>query len=151
MANEQHVQALGKRQLAVWVHVALMGSLLIYLFGVEVGLRRMVVTPVGGGGSAFASLRYVFYGIAVLLVLVVRRLPAWLLPGSNTPEPLRSTRLLQASVLSSAICEVPAILGLVIVFLTGSHRDFHYLLFFSLVLFVFHFPRRTFWESGGEG
>jgi hypothetical protein len=151
MAKNPNAQPLGKRQLAVLIHALLMGSLIIYLLVVEIGFRAVIVTPEGGRAETFPSLRYVFYGIAVLLVLVVRRLPAWLLPGGDAPEPLKSTRLLQASVLTSALCEVPAILGLVIVLLTGSFRDFHYLLFFSLVLFVFHFPRRDYWESGGEG
>jgi hypothetical protein len=151
MTEDRNVRPPGKRQIAVLIHAALMGCLLIYLLLVEVVFRGMIVTPVDGAGGAFSSLRYVFYGIAVLMVLIIRRFPAWLLPGTDTQEPIKGTRLLQASILTSALCEVPAILGLVIVLLTGSHRDFHYLLFFSLVLFVFHFPRRSSWEIEGGG
>lgn len=151
MTEDRNVSLPGKRQIAVLVHAALMGSLLIYLLVVEVVFRGMVVTPAGGPGGAFSSLRYIFYGIAVLMVLIIRRVPAWLKPGADASEPIKSMRLLQASVLTSALCEIPAILGLMIVLLTGSHRDFHYLLFFSLVLFVFHFPRRSSWEIGGGG
>ena len=139
----------GKQQIAVLIHAALMGSLLIYLLLVEVVFRGMDLSPSPGAGDAFGYLRYVFYGIAVLLILFIRRFPAWLRTGADVPEPERSTRLLQTSILTSALCEVPAILGLVMVLLTGSHRDFHYLLFMSLVLFVYYFPRRSFWATAG--
>jgi hypothetical protein len=124
-----------------------MGSLLIYLLLVEVVFRGMDLSPSPGAGGVFGSLRYVFYGIAVLLLLFIRRFPVWLRTGAGVPEQERSTRLLQTSILTSALCEVPAILGLVMVLMTGSHRDFHYLLFLSLVLFVFYFPRRSFWAT----
>jgi hypothetical protein len=140
----------GRRQIAVLIHVSLMGSLLIYLLLAEVVFRSMDLSPSPGAGDAFGSLRYVFYGVAVLLILFIRRFPAWLRSGADIPEPERSTRLLQTAILTSALCEVPAILGLVMVLLTGSHRDFHYLLFLSLVLFAFYFPRRSFWVTGGE-
>lgn len=149
MTEDRNVRQLGKQQIAVLIHAALMGSLLIYLLLVEVVFRGMDLSPSPGAGGVFGSLRYVFYGIAVLLLLFIRRFPVWLRTGAGVPEPERNTRLLQTSILTSALCEVPAILGLVMVLMTGSHRDFHYLLFLSLVLFVFYFPRRSFWVTAG--
>lgn len=149
MNQESHDQGSKKRRIAVLIHVAMMGSLLVYLLVIEVVFRRMDLSPPSGAGGAFSSLRYVFYGIAVLLILFIRRFPAWMRIGADIPEPEKSMRLFQASILTSALCEIPAILGLVLVLLTGLHRDFHYLLFLSLVLFVFYFPRRSFWETTG--
>jgi hypothetical protein len=149
MNHESGPRRIGRRRIAVLIHVSLMASLLIYLLLVEVVFRSMDLSPSPGTGGSFGSLRYVFYGISVLLILFIRRFPAWLKTGPGVPEPERSNRLLQTSILTSTLCEVPAILGLVMVLLTGSHRDFHYLLFLSLVLFVFYFPRRSFWEAGG--
>jgi len=151
MTEDRNVRPPGRRKIAVLVHAALMGCLLIYLLVVEVVFRGMGVNPAGGAAGTFPSLRYVFYGVAVIMVLIIRRVPAWLKPGADASEPIKSIRMLQASVLTSALCEIPATLGLVIVLLTGSHRDFHYLLFFSMVLFVFHFPRRSSWEIEGGG
>ena len=149
MTEDRNVRQPGKQQIAVLIHAALMGSLLIYLLLVEVVFRGMDLSPFPGAGGVFGSLRYVFYGIAVLLLLFIRRFPVWLRTGADVSEPERSIRLLQTSILTSALCEVPAILGLVMVLMTGSHRDFHYLLFLSLVLFVFYFPRRSFWATAG--
>jgi len=150
MNQDPNTRQSGRRRIAVMIHVSLMGSLLIYFLLVEIVFRRMDLSPPPGEVGGFGSLRYVFYGISVLLILFIRRFPVWLKTGPDVPEPERSTRLLQTSILTSTLCEVPAILGLVMVLLTGSHRDFHYLLFLSLVLFVFYFPRLSFWETGGE-
>jgi len=136
-----------KLRLATLIHIAFMGSLLVYL-GVVVWIQ--IGTETAPPGGTFSSLRYVFYGISVMLIILLRRLPAWFGAGSRATDSHRSTRLFQISVLTSAVCEIPAILGLVMALLTGQRQDFYFLVGLAFILFLLHFPRRSRWE-GAEG
>jgi hypothetical protein len=140
-----------KLRLAALIHAAFMGSLLVYLGLVVFGLDRMQIRPeMDPASGSFNSLRYVFYGISIILVLLLRRLPAWSVAGSQASDSQRIARLFQVSVLTSALCEIPAILGLVLALLTGRRQDFYFLVGLALILFLLHFPRRTRWEEAGE-
>ncbi len=139
-----------KPQMAVWIHAALMASLPVYLLLVLVMLPRMQGLPAAGSDSRFALLRYIFYGAAVGIVLLIRRIQTWFAPRPGVSSAERTARLLQVSILSSSLCEVPAILGLTLELLAGWRRDFYFLLILSLALFVIYFPRRTFWNTEGR-
>ncbi len=139
-----------KLRLAALIHLALMGSLLVYLGVVVFGLDRIQIgTEMAPPGGTFSSLRYVFYGVSVILVILLRRLPAWFGAGSRVTDSHRSIRLFQISVLTSALCEFPAILGLVLALLTGQRQDFYFLVGLAFILFLLHFPRRSRWEEVG--
>ncbi len=140
-----------RQRLAALIHVAFMVSLLVYIGVVAFGLDWMEVRPeVVPAGGAFNTLRYVFYGFSVILVLLLRRLPAWFGPGAQASDSARAARMFQASVLTSALCEIPAILGLLLAVLTGQRQDFYYLIGLSFILFLLYFPRRSRWEEAGE-
>jgi hypothetical protein len=53
--------------------------------------------------------------------------------------------MLQASVLTSALAEVPALFGLVLFLMSGLNVDFYVLTFVSLVLMFMFFPRYAGW------
>jgi cytochrome b561 len=141
-------QTLAWKKLAVTIHIGFMASLLVY--GVVVWLVIPRIEPSlsqAAAGTLSNNVRYVFFGIAVLVVLALRRLPRLLGPKKDEPEEVNSARRLRASILTSALCEVPAVLGLAMVFLTGSQRDFLYLTGISIVFFLIYFPRESMWEE----
>ena len=136
-----------KSLLAVWIHTAMMASLPVYLLLVLVALPRMSGFSQAGSLIDFTSLRFIFYGAALVIVLLIRRIHTRFMPKPEVPREERSARKFQISVLSSALCEVPAILGLTLVLVAGWRRDFYFLLMLSLALFVIYFPRRSFWGT----
>jgi hypothetical protein len=56
-------------------------------------------------------------------------------------------RLTTAAVITYALCESPAIFGLVLYFLGRSASDFHLFLLISLFFFATSFPRFSQWEE----
>ena len=108
-------------------------------------------------------LRYVFLGIALaefFLINTVRRLMLRPRQGRNVQEgPFSATtvRLLTTSIITFAICESVAILGLVLFFLTREASDYYLLMAISLICFAVYFPRYGQWkawveaEEGGVG
>ncbi len=133
---------------AVFVHVAVVAVVFLYAVMLEVLKARLRPMPRLAAGLDVQLLRYIFYGLAIGAVIVVRLANRGLLrdrPGEPYPELLH--RLSRAGILSSILCEAPAMLGLVLVLLTGATRDFYYLLFVSLVLAFMYFPRRRTWTE----
>ncbi len=127
------------------VGIAIIASLFIYLVIVFM-LRPESLTL--ATVQSTESLRYVFYGLSVVIVIVLRLLRGLLL--RQQPSDARRVligKLQRTSILSMALSEGPAVFGLVLFFLGGMRRDFIILLFVSLVLVFMHFPRLRNWEG----
>jgi hypothetical protein len=120
--------------LARIIHLGLLAAVLAYVPVVELFLSRAQVPP----NPTFVDLRYYFFAAAVLILVLLRQLRGR--PGKRMPP-------LSASVFISALCEVPAILGLVHAILSGTRRDFYYLAGLSVIFFLLHFPAAEIWES----
>lgn len=133
----------------VIVNGALAASLFVYALIVE--LIRSQLRPFSGflsAGPPYQTLRYLIFGIAVGAVVLVRlcgRTSLKARPGED-PHHLIS-RLSRTAVLTSALGELPAILGFVLFLLTGFFRDFYVLLIASLVLEFMYFPRLKVWQD----
>lgn len=143
-------QILARKKTAALIHIAFMASLLVY--GAVVWLVVPALDPVlpaRDAGGVPNNLRYVFFGTAVLVVLALRNLPRLLGPKAGESAEVNSARRLKASILTSALCEVPAALGLALVLLTGSQRDFLYLTGLSLLFFLIYFPRESLYQEEG--
>ncbi|MEW5901587.1 MAG: hypothetical protein AB1715_09020 [Acidobacteriota bacterium] len=128
---------------------ALIASLLIYALVIAV-VRSQWPSFRGLAPAALAqTLRYVFYGLGVVAVVLVRLIGRSPLkpPRENETPLLFIQRLGRSSLLAAAVAEVPAVLGFILFFLTGSGRDFFYLLFVSLFLEFMFFPRISNWEA----
>jgi len=133
---------------AVFVHVAIVAAVLMYAVILEVLKVTLRPMPRLAAGTNVQVLRYVFYGLAVGAVIAVRLVNRGMLrdrPGEPFREFLH--RLSRTAILTSILCEAPAMLGLVLVFLTGAIRDFYYLLFVSLFLAFMYFPRSRTWTE----
>jgi F0F1-type ATP synthase membrane subunit c/vacuolar-type H+-ATPase subunit K len=135
-------------RVAVFVHATIVATILIYALVLEVLKTSLRPMPRLAAGTNVQVLRYIFYGLAIVAVVLVRQVNRGVL--RNRPgEPLREYlhRLSRTAVLSSILSEAPALLGLVLAFLTGVSRDFWYLMFVSFFLAFMYFPRRRTWTE----
>ncbi len=133
---------------AVSIHAAVVAAVFLYAIVIEVLRAVLKPLPKLAAGLNPQTLRYVFYGLAVVAVISVRQANKGMLKAVEG-EPLREFlhRLSRISILTSILCEVPAGLGVVLVLLVGSFRDFYYLLFVSLFLAFMYFPRSRNWAQ----
>jgi hypothetical protein len=137
---------------ALFVAAAVLAALPVYILAVEILKGRGVrLGPSLAAGTANA-LRYGLYGAAVAAVILLRVLRGMIIrkrPGDSPDR--RAQKLLQASILTSVLSEVPALLGVVLFLVAGFYRDFYILLIVSLFLMFMFFPRYRNWsEWAGE-
>ncbi len=133
------------------IGIAIIASLFVLLVVVEV--LRAKAGPFRGFVSlpAIATLRYIFYGLAVIEVVATRLLQGILLrrsPGDDVKG--TALKLVRTAVVTLSLSEVPALLGLVLFLLGGLNKDFYALLGVSLVLIFMYFPRLGSWEDWVE-
>lgn len=133
---------------AVVLASSMLAVLFIYLAAVEI--IRAHMAPFSGLVEIKNTmlLRYVFYGIAVFQVILIRVLRGFLLRKTFSSEKTNlADDLFKTSILILALSEIPAILGLVLFLLAGLNRDFYILLFVSLFLMFMYFPRYNNWKT----
>jgi hypothetical protein len=127
---------------------AIIGSLFIYLVVEEIIKAQYV--PFEGFVSGFNStpLRYALYVLAVAQLAVIIKIRGILLKKDAFENIERVTiKLTRTSIITSALCEVPALYGLILFLLSGLSRDFYILLIWSGFLFFLYFPRYSDWEK----
>jgi hypothetical protein len=92
------------------------------------------------------SVGFVLASIAIyFLINFIRKLILRKKPGDNIPNLI--VKLSFANIVSMALCELPALFGLILFWGTGIYRDCYILMIISLVLFYKFFPRYSFWEE----
>jgi F0F1-type ATP synthase membrane subunit c/vacuolar-type H+-ATPase subunit K len=133
---------------ASMIGVAIIAGLFVYLIVVEV--LRTQLKPFRGFAPIpeMKTFRYIFYGLAVLEVLIIRLVQSLLLkraPGDTAKIAVQ--KLFRTSILTVCLSEVPAILGLVLFLIGGLNKDFYALLAVSLVLVFMYFPRLASWQD----
>jgi hypothetical protein len=130
------------------IGVSIIASLLVYL-GVAEFIRARFRPFRGFANIAdLQQLRYVFFGLAIMTVIVIRVLrPVLLKKSSQEDEKAVFHRLQRASLVTLVLSEVPGILGLILFILGGLNIDFYLLLFASLLLVFMYFPRLSSWEE----
>ena len=130
------------------VGAAIIGSLFLYVGLVEVGRARL--KPFLGLARIENPLvlRYAFYAAAIVIVVSSRILNSLILrkPRQADPEVV-VRRLGLAALVSMALGEGPAVMGLALFLLGGFSLDFYMLLIVSLVLEFMYFPRLRNWED----
>ena len=134
-------------RMTVFVGLSMMTSLLIYLIVATV-VERQVSMEVGD------VVFYIGIGISAALFFVVRIVTGAMLgPGGERTGSASAAggppiaKLQTAAIVTFAICEVPAVLGLVLYFLGRSMTDFYLFLLISLFCFATYFPRFGQWEE----
>ncbi|MDH7499446.1 MAG: hypothetical protein QHH30_03585 [candidate division NC10 bacterium] len=133
---------------AVGIGAAMIASLFIYAVLVEVLKRQQV--PFGSLAS-FPEIKWLstlLYVLALLQIVVIRIVQRLLWKKRATDDlPSLIARLNACTMVTYALCEAPAIYGLVLFLLGGLYRDFYLLLAYSLLLQLAYFPRYGRWEE----
>jgi hypothetical protein len=130
------------------VGAAVIASLFLYAVVVEVG--RAWLKPFLGFARVENALvlRYAFYAAAIVIVISSRILNSLILRKSRQDDPKAIIRKLSlAAIVSMALGEGPAVMGLALFLLGGFSRDFYMLLIVSLFLEFMYFPRLRNWEN----
>lgn len=122
----------------------------LFIYAVMIELIRGQLRPFAGFARFpdLEMLRYLFFGLALLQIALIETLRRTLLrigPSDDGQTLIR--KLGTSAVVTYALCEVPAIYGLVLFFLGGLYRDSYLLLAYSLALLLIYFPRYARWEE----
>ena len=125
-----------------FIGLALIGSVFLYAGVVEV-LKRTMDPFAGFAGLPVAqvmTLKYVFVALAIGDFFLIKFIQKIL--GARSVQ-----QLMQAAIVTFALSEAVAILGLVLFLLNGHAMDFYTFMFLSLFYFWFFFPRYQDWED----
>lgn len=135
-------------QTSTIVNSAIMASLFIYVIVAEIIKARYEPFEGFVRDSNLHPLRYSLYALALVQLVVIIKIRGILLKKDsfNSMEDV-IIRLSRASIITSALCEVPAIFGLILFLLGGRSKDFYILLVWSGILFFLYFPRYSNWEK----
>ncbi len=138
---------------ARWIALAMLGSLLIEGFVVE--MMRWFA-PFAGFADAETGLsphwQYVILVVGLSDLVFLPFLQRSLLTVRNSPQPSALiSRLMTVTIISLAVSYTPALLGLVSFLMWGERLAFYALWGVSLVAMLVYFPRLRFWEAWVEG
>jgi hypothetical protein len=140
------VQAAHRR--ATIIVGAMISSLVVYVLVVEVVSRTAAV---GMSTQPPEIVRWILYGVALSMVFACNLVRPFMLRGVR-PAPEGTVdemvaRLTTAHVVTAALAETPAVVGLVLYFIGGQSADFYILAVVSLYLLMRHFPRLGQWMA----
>ena len=127
--------------------IPMVSSLLLYW-----GLVQFVVPPKPVAADSIPFLRLALYVVAttgLVVMLFLKKLFLQKKPEDALPTLL--VRLKIWTIIAFALCEAPAIYGLVLYFSGGSRVDFYVLGAFSLLLFAVFFPKQDQWREYAAG
>jgi hypothetical protein len=142
MKKEELIKA---RRTAAMISAAIISAVFLYAAVVEAVSRFAAFSP-PVTGTASAVLRYALYFLGVSAVLALRFVrPA--MESRRNASPDAAARMLAQAVVTSALCEVPALAGFMLFVLTGGYWDFYLLASFSTVMELINFPTYREWED----
>ena len=131
------------RYLAVnFIGLAMIAAVFVYAGVVE--LIKWQLAPFPGFARldprTVSLLKYVFLGIAATQYGIIKIVQKILLARSVDNLP-------QAAIITFALCESVAVLGLVLFLLAGQPLDFYIFMLISLGFFYLFFPKYEQWEQ----
>jgi hypothetical protein len=85
-------------------------------------------------------LRYIFLALAAAQYVIIKVVQKIVLAQSSDNLP-------QAAIITFALCEAVAILGLALFLLAGNSQDFYIFMALSLLFFYLNFPKYDQWEQ----
>jgi len=121
-----------------------------FLYAVAVVVVSISQAPFEGfaGQTQPTSLRLALWSIAVVVAGVIGMVRKALLGHSPSgDQAAQARRLVSTSIVTAALAEVPAVLGLVLFMLSAMRIDFYALFVLSLVLQAVYFPRLEGWRQ----
>jgi len=149
-------------RVAVIIGLAMMASFLVYAAIVGIlekdpsGLRNAPVLP----GSQVETIKFALIGVTAVLFFVIRVFNTRILNAEGEQGKMLDSRprlipgvapefgrLTTTAIVTYALCETPAIFGLVLFFIGRNASDFHLFLLISLFFFAVYFPKFSQWEE----
>jgi hypothetical protein len=125
----------------------MVGGIFFYLLLVELSKPDIHFLQGGSLSPEVTPITYFLLSFSALTLFLIWFVRSQILegkaPGGKTP----ASRLLTASILTDALCEMMAINGLTLFFLTRNSLNFYIFLLLSFVLFTYFFPRYAKWEE----
>ncbi len=142
LPKNSHI-ALKARYLSVnFIGLAMIAAVFVYAGVVEVIKWRWA--PFAGFAALPAAtaslLKYIFLALAAGQYFIIKIIQKIVLAQSVDNLP-------QAAIITFALCETVAILGLVLFLLTGNGLDFYVFMVISLGFFYVYFPKYEQWEE----
>ena len=133
---------------SVIFYIAFMLSLIIYLIVFAVLKARIPEFQGMMEKIDFPWLRFAFYGLGLVQIFLIKFIRETATKSLTTVDvQILIQHLQRVSMISAVLCEVPAMLGWVLFFLSGKSQDFYFLMIVSFFLFVMYFPRLSNWEK----
>lgn len=124
-----------------FIGLAMIGSVFLCALVVEILKRTLAPFPglAGLTPAQAQNLKYFFVALALADFFLIKFLQKILGFGS-------AQQLIRAAIISYALSESVAVLGLVLFLMAGNAMDFYTFMFLSLFYFWFFFPRIKDWE-----
>jgi hypothetical protein len=136
------------------VGIIMLSSLLFYAVIIEFVARTpWLLGKAASDGVKPDGLRMVFTAVSAVCVGVCFYLKKESLKGAATGRIGSAQKLYLTAIIVYSICEVPAVLGIVLFFSGGGRFDFYTMLIVTALMFAFFFPRFDEWRgaAGPEG
>lgn len=134
-----------------YMYVVIMASIFIYLFLVHIVKKSVHFTDQVEPAPWIYTFRTSLYGIGIAMFFVITYVRRWLLSpkGDSTDASIsaRAGRFFLVTVVTAALCEIVAILGLFLFFIGRQPSDFYVLMALSLIYFIHFFPKYPEWEG----
>lgn len=130
---------------ATLVCSAIISVIFLYAVIVELTSRYAAFKPALSGRPA-ALLKYAVYMASAASVMALRFIKPFFEAKKAAPAGTLKA-LLGFSVITAALCEIPALTGLVLFFLAGYYWDFYMLALFSVIMELFYLPKYAEWEE----
>jgi hypothetical protein len=130
-----------EHQITAIISGAMISVLLMYAIVVEI-IKFQYQPFTGFAPGSLGKVREGLFAAALLMIIAVRVARKLILkkdPNDDVKKLI--TKLKAATIITSILCEVPAILGLVLFLMGGVSKDFYVLMLYSLALMVIYFPK----------
>jgi hypothetical protein len=132
---------------AVFLWIALVGGIFVYLFLVELFKSEVHFLQKDSSSPEVMPIKYFLLSFTALTLFLIWFVRRQILQGETAKQIQSSSRLLIASVATHALCETVAITGLTLFLLTRDPLSFYPFLVLSLTLFAYFFPRYAQWKE----
>jgi hypothetical protein len=134
-----------RRAVCVWV--GMVGGIFFYLLLVELFKPDIHFLQRGSLSPEVTPLKYFLLTFSVLTLFLIWFVRDQILNGKPPAGKTPASKLLMASVMTDALCEMMAINGVTLFLLTRNPLTFYIFLLLSFVLFAYFFPRYAQWEE----
>jgi hypothetical protein len=130
-----------EHQITVTIASAMIAALFTYALVVE-AIKYQYQPFTGFAPLSPGNTREGLFAGALLMLVAIRIIRNMVLKKTpNDTVKTLVTKLKTATIITSVLCEVPALLGLVLFLMGGQHKDFYILTLYSLTLMVLYFPK----------